>query len=131
MNELATLTMSGDERVPVASLSGEVDMSNADEIARRLIEAVPNDAVGLVIDLSAAAYLDSAAIRVLFDLARRLGNRQQRIQAVVPTKSMVRRVLQLTKLDAVIPFEEDLAVAIAYASGAGVSTGSDGGAASG
>lgn len=128
MNELATLTLSGDESVPVATLAGEVDMSNADEIARRLADAVPNNAAGLVIDLSAATYLDSAAIRVLFDLARRLGNRQQRVHAVVPMKSMIRRVLQLTQVDAVIPFEEDLAAAVASASGQRVENSPSGGA---
>ena len=56
----------------VARLTGEVDMTNAAYIGDELTKAVPNEALGLVIDLTGTRYLDSAAIELLFELARKL-----------------------------------------------------------
>ena len=56
----------------VASLSGELDLTNAGEIEERLRRAAP--AAGeLVVDLNRVVFIDSAAIHVLFRLARDLG----------------------------------------------------------
>ena len=56
----------------VARLSGEVDMSNASYVRDQLLASMPNDALALVLDITACRYLDSAAIEVLFDVSRRL-----------------------------------------------------------
>ena len=48
----------------VARLSGEVDMTNAAHVREQLLDAVPNDALALVVDLDGCRYLDSAAIEV-------------------------------------------------------------------
>ena len=48
MSSLADLVVGvGDDRVVTASISGEVDLSNAAELTRSLVEAVPNEAAGL------------------------------------------------------------------------------------
>lgn len=113
MNELARLVVDQQGGVTVARVTGEIDISNAEDIGSALQDAMPNSAVGLVLDLSDTRYMDSAGIRVLFDLGRRLRTRQQDIRAVVPEKSLVRRVLLLTQLDAVMPMEQDVDAAIA------------------
>jgi anti-sigma B factor antagonist len=50
------------------SVSGEIDMSNADALA----EAMNGTTEHLVVDLSAVEYLDSAALAVLFAHAHRI-----------------------------------------------------------
>ena len=86
----------------LARLSGEVDLANARSVKERLLDAVPNTASGLVLDLSATDHLDSTGVRVIFELAERLGNRRQKLQIVVPDTSNIRRVLLLTEVDSVV-----------------------------
>jgi anti-sigma B factor antagonist len=92
--------------VLIARISGEVDGSNAVELGRALGEALPSSAHGLVLDLSAVAYLDSAGIELLFGLARRLGDRRQRLRLGVPSRSPVRRVLEICDISSVAPMAD-------------------------
>jgi anti-anti-sigma factor len=97
----------------VARLSGEVDMANASYVRDELLRAVPNDAIALVIDLTPARYLDSAAIALLFEVARRLETRRQTLRLVLPPGSPLERVLVLTEVGTVAPIHESLASALA------------------
>jgi anti-sigma B factor antagonist len=96
----------------VAHLSGEVDMTNAARVREELLVSVPNDALVLVIDLAGCRYLDSAAIEVVFDLARRLGRRRQELRLVVPGSSPLLRVLTLTDVTSVAPMHDTLDAAL-------------------
>ncbi|MFL5868152.1 MAG: STAS domain-containing protein [Thermoleophilaceae bacterium] len=97
----------------VARLSGEVDMTNSQYVGNELASSVPNEAATLVVDLSQARYLDSAAIELLFDLARRLRRRRQALRLVLPPTSPLKRVLELTEIGAVAPVHESLDEALA------------------
>ena len=97
----------------VARLSGEVDMTNSSYVGEELTGSVPNDAGGLVIDLTATRYLDSAAIELLFDLSRRLGRRRQSLSLVLPDDSPLRRVLTLTGIETAAPVHQTLDSALA------------------
>jgi anti-anti-sigma factor len=81
---------------PVVRLRGDIDLSNVDTLAEAAEGAVPNSASGLVLDLSGVTYLDSTGLRLLFRLARRLGDRQQSLRLVVPDGARIARVLQLS-----------------------------------
>lgn len=89
--------------VLVARISGEVDGSNASELGRSLAARLPSSAQGLVLDLSTITYLDSAGVELLFSLARRLGDRRQRLCLGVPERSPVRRVLEICDISSVAP----------------------------
>jgi anti-anti-sigma factor len=102
MSELSRLELSGDD-VVVARLSGEIDMSNANEVGDELSSAVPNTALGLVLDLTALTYLDSSGVHLVFDLAERLRRRQQQLRVVVPAGAPIRRVLRIVELDDSVP----------------------------
>jgi anti-sigma B factor antagonist len=104
MTELSQLDFSGED-VVVARLSGEVDLSNAADVGDALAAAVPNTALGLVIDLTATAYLDSSGVHLLFDLAERLQRRQQQLRVAVPESAAIRRVLRIVELDAAVPMD--------------------------
>jgi stage II sporulation protein AA (anti-sigma F factor antagonist) len=92
----------------LAHLRGEVDLANARSVKERLLEAVPNTATGLVLDLTATHHLDSSGVRVLFELAERLENRRQKLEIVVPDDAPVKRVLLLTELERVVPLFSSL-----------------------
>ncbi len=97
----------------VATLAGEVDMTNAALVREELSSAVPTQAQALVIDLTEARYLDSAAIEVLFELSRRLVRRRQQLRLVVPRRSPLRRLFTLIDLGSVAPVHDSLETAVA------------------
>ncbi len=109
--DLAHVDMQDHDGVPVAVISGEVDISNVDDITRRLI-ALPNVAPGLVVDLRLVAYMDSTGISLLHDLAARLRERSQQLIVVCPLGSPPRRVLELTGLITRTTVVDDLAPAV-------------------
>ncbi|MEU4570253.1 STAS domain-containing protein [Micromonospora sp. NPDC023956] len=70
-----TLTLATSRRpdgTPVLAAAGEVDMSNADDFAAALAEAVATTSGPLVVDLTALEYLDSAGLAVLFPHVERI-----------------------------------------------------------
>lgn len=79
----------------VAKLSGEVDMSNADEIGKAIKQALTNQAMGLVLDLRDVDYFDSAGIHLIYDLREALRVRGQQIGLVVPEESPAYDALEL------------------------------------
>jgi anti-anti-sigma factor len=96
----------------VARVDGELDMTNCDFVRGELIRAVSGEAEGMVVDLTGTLYLDSAAIELLFELARRLGRRRQQLRIVLPTGSPLQRVIQLTDVKAVAPIHPTLQEAL-------------------
>ncbi|MEA2419763.1 MAG: hypothetical protein QOE60_1969 [Thermoleophilaceae bacterium] len=113
MSTLAQIAVERHGGTVVARLSGEVDMTNAARVREQLLDAVPNDVLALVIDLDDCRYLDSAAIEVVFDLARRLARRRQELRLVVPDSSPLARVLVLTDVNSVAPVHATLEAALA------------------
>ena len=111
MTEHPNVTIAGDDGVVVASLSGEIDLSNAAEITDALLGGVPNDALGLVIDLSEVSYLDSAGVRMLAELDHRLGWRAQVLRVVAPEASRSRRVLEIAGLERVLSLDTSVVTA--------------------
>jgi anti-anti-sigma factor len=104
MTDMATVAIEdGDSDVVIARVAGEVDLSNASLVGDRLAAAVPNHALGLVIDLSATTYLDSSGVGLLFDLAARLRRRQQRLALAVPPESSLHRVLGIVDAGSAMP----------------------------
>ena len=103
MSELATVGAEREGDLVFATIRGEVDPSNARELGRDLTERVPNDAMGVVLDLSDVGYLDSSGVQMVFELAERLEARQQRLAVVVPEGAPAWRVLDIVALDATAP----------------------------
>jgi anti-anti-sigma factor len=95
--------------VPIAEVKGAVDVSNVDRVLERIFGSVATDAPGMVVDLNATTYIDSAGVRILFELARRLRGRGQQLRIVASREGMVRRVLVLTALSDVIALDDTVA----------------------
>jgi anti-anti-sigma factor len=98
--------------VPVCEVRGEIDASNVDSVFAQMVECAPSESRGLVLDLSQTKYLDSAAVRILFELARRLRTRRQELRIAVPPDGIVRRVLVLTALADVVALHSDVDSAV-------------------
>jgi len=100
---LASVRIERDGPVPVAFLRGEIDMANVSEVSQELFSAAPNDAVGLIVDLSGVTYLDSRGLHLLFELAERLRVRDQLLHVVVPETALIGNMLKLTQFSSVVP----------------------------
>jgi anti-sigma B factor antagonist len=108
VNPLADVTVDGEGPLVVARVSGEIDLSNVDEIRTALVAAVTHDVECLVLDLTPTTYLDSTGVRLLFELAERLQGRRQQLRLVVADEALVRRVVILTQLDQRVPLDESV-----------------------
>jgi anti-anti-sigma factor len=100
---LADLNIESVDRLVVARLDGEIDLSNAAGLAGVIANRVSNEALGLVIDLTNVYYLDSAGIHVLFELRDKLQTRGQEIRLVVPPDSQIFDALRFAYLPAAVP----------------------------
>ena len=80
----------------IANVTGEVDMSNAEEVGARVVGATPNEAQGVILDLSGVDYLDSAGIYVIYGMRASLQARGQVLILVIPPTSPVHDSLRLS-----------------------------------
>jgi anti-anti-sigma factor len=99
--------------VVIARLPDEVDLANTPTVSAAVLEAVTNDAVGLVIDLSGVRYIDSVAIRMLFTFVRSLHDSRQGMAIAVPPDSPVRKLLKITHLDEAAELRDSIDGAVA------------------
>ena len=91
--------------MPVAFVEGEIDIANAAELRDELFAALSNRPPGLIVDLSGVTYLDSRGVHVLLELAERMKVRHLQLRLVVPESTPIKRVLQLTHLDQIVPVD--------------------------
>jgi anti-sigma B factor antagonist len=102
-----------DSDVVIARVTGEIDLASADTVGGELATAVPNRALGLVLDLSGTSYLDSSGVSLIFELAERLRRRQQQLRLVVPENAPLRRVLRIVNAAGVLAITASVDEAIA------------------
>jgi anti-sigma B factor antagonist len=92
------------DATPTLALSGELDLANAETFAAEL-ERVEGDAPTMItVDMQELEFIDSTGIAVLVAAHRRLNDGGLRIRLVRSRASAVRRVLDVTGLDAELPF---------------------------
>ena len=108
MTRLAQLKLEDDSGVTVATVQGEIDLSNAAGLEMAISNAVANQALGLVVDLASVDYLDSAGVTLLFNLARRVSRRQQQFMVVVPREAHVREILSLSGATDALALQDSL-----------------------
>ena len=128
--ELATIAFEDAERATVATIRGEVDLSNADRLLEELMARIGATPV-LVVDLSGCSYLDSAGLRVIARVDVRCRDVGSGLRLVVDRGGSIDRVLAMTHMDEVLTVDRLLSDALGAAlEGVGreAPDGSDGGA---
>ena len=112
--ELATIAFEDAERATVATIRGEVDLSNADRLLEDLMAQV-GEAPGLVVDLGGCSYMDSAGLRVIARVDLRCRGVGSGLRLVVHRGSSIDRVLVMTHMDEVLTVDRQLRDALASA----------------
>ena len=115
MTLLAHVTGAQHGGLAVARVEGEIDASNAEWVEGRVRSLLTNRSDGLIVDLSATTYLDSAGIALWFALAEDLRQHRQQLRLVVVDGSSIARMLALTGLDEAAPTHPTLDAALAAA----------------
>ena len=103
MTELAEVREDWRGETPVGRVHGEVDASNAAAVGTRLRALLGNESFGLIVDLTATTYIDSAGINMLFVLGDELRMRQQALRLVVDPATPIARMVAITGLDRAYP----------------------------
>ena len=98
---LAINTRPDAEGVPVVVVSGELDVSNVDDLRASVASVTANRPEQIIFDLRDLRYIDSAGIAVLLGATKRV----ERVSLRQPSP-IVRRVVELTGLSAVLPVAE-------------------------
>jgi anti-anti-sigma factor len=114
--ELATIGFEDAERATVATIGGEVDMSNADRLLHELMAHV-GSAPWLVIDLTGCSYLDSAGLRAIARVDLRCRDVGAGLRLIVDPAGAVDRALTMTRMSDVLTVDRSLGDALASALG--------------
>jgi anti-anti-sigma factor len=96
----------------VARISGDLDLSNLHAVQAALLDATPNDALGLVVDLTPANFIDSSGVETLFRLQGTLSVRRQRLAVAIPADAPTRRALELGGAGGELVLRETVAGAV-------------------
>jgi anti-anti-sigma factor len=109
--QIADVQHSEHDGVYALVVSGELDISNV-RLLRDAAVLVPNEALGLVVDLTETTFVDSATVGLLFELKHNLERRAQVLRVVCAPGSPAERVLTMTSFDDELTGESTLEDAI-------------------
>lgn len=112
MSDPGRVDLIRNERVMVARMPVEVEITQAPLLRGQLMRAVENRDLGLVIDLTATQYLDSSGVNMLFELGESLASRQLQIAVVMPRGGLVERVVSIVDLGSAMPIHRDVESAV-------------------
>jgi anti-sigma B factor antagonist len=86
-------------------LEGEMDLAVIGEVDREMQRAEATDAERIVLDLDGLEFMDASGIRLLLELNERSQSNGGRLRITGIGAPQVRRVLELTGVDELLPLE--------------------------
>lgn len=92
-DDLAALTRTSLNGIPVYAVTGEIDLSNAQWL-HDSVASHPDDGGPLVLDLTEVGYMDSVGIATL----DRINTRLPDLRIVAPDETRIGRLLQMVAL---------------------------------
>ena len=98
-------------RTAVVIAAGEIDLTNAENLRDALLSALNAGARGLVVDMSATTFIDSAGVTALVRASRRAAATEATVRLAV-TAPGVLRVLNLVGIDQLIEVHPSVADAV-------------------
>jgi anti-sigma B factor antagonist len=99
-------------RTAVVTAAGEIDITNAESLRDALLSALNAGALGLVVNMTATTFLDSAGVTALVRASRRAAATEATVRLAVTAPSVL-RVLNLVGIDRLIEVHPSVADAVA------------------
>ena len=96
----------------MVTAAGEIDLTNAEGLRDTLLSALNSGALGLVVDMTATTFLDSAGVTALVRASRRASATEATVRLAV-TATPVLRVLNLVGIDRLIEVHPSVTDAMA------------------
>src|SRR5579872_3731023 len=84
--------------LPLVEVSGEVDLTNVDQLEQSLEKAAQADRGAVIVSLRDALYFDSRTIHALLRFADRLTVNRQQLLLVAPTAGSPAKILRIAGL---------------------------------
>ena len=91
---------------------GEVDLTNAEGLRDALLSSLNSGALGLVVDMTATTFIDSAGVTALVRASRRASATEATVRLAV-TAAPVLRVLNLVGIDQLLDVHPSVSDAVA------------------
>lgn len=88
----------------VVNISGELDVSCAENLKRELNEKIDEKISDVVLDMSDLQYIDSTGVGIIVGIMKRLKAEDKKISIKNP-KSNVKKIFSITGLDQLISLE--------------------------
>ncbi|MCW2896138.1 MAG: anti-sigma factor antagonist [Trebonia sp.] len=96
----------------MVTAAGEIDLTNANSLRDTLLSTLNAGALGLVVDLTATTFIDSAGVSALVRASRRAAATEATMRLAV-TAAAVLRVLDLVGINRLIEVHPSVAEAVA------------------
>jgi anti-sigma B factor antagonist len=87
----------------VVVLPAEIDITNSDEVHQQLTAALSPGVDTVIADLTATSFCDSSGVHAIMHAYERAAAREVGLRLAVSPGGSVRRVLQLTGADHIMP----------------------------
>jgi anti-sigma B factor antagonist len=109
---LARLAIEDGEDLVVATLAGELDISNVPAVRDAIVESMRDGARLLVLDFTDVRYIDSSSVAMVLGFASELTVKRGRLALVAPDGGQVRRVLHFSGIAESLDVHDDRASAL-------------------
>ena len=107
MDELARVVVRRQSDACVATVTGEIDISNVRSVESTIIDAMADGARLLVLDFTDVRYLDSSSIAMVCWFASEMTMKRKQLRVVAPTGGRVRRVFFFAGVHDALDLHED------------------------
>jgi anti-sigma B factor antagonist len=87
----------------VVVLPAEIDVTNADEVRQQLATALSRGAGTVIVDLTSTSFCDSSGVHAIVQAHEKATARDVGLRLAVSPGGSVRRVLQLTGANSLMP----------------------------
>lgn len=102
---LLAVIVTQSDSTSVVSIAGELDMANVKTLAAQIESCEAAELGQIVIDLDALEFIDSTGLALLVNAHHRLNQNGSECLQMVPSRALVvRRVMETTGLDQMLPF---------------------------
>ena len=96
----------------MVTATGEIDLTNAEGLRDTLLSALNEGALGLVVDMTATTFIDSAGVTALVRASRRAAATEATVRLAVVAPAVL-RVLNLVGIDQLVQVYPSVADAVA------------------